>query len=131
MMKILLTILLLFPLLVNAQAHLGESLSGLRARYPDIVFELESTNDGSRYTMAEQPLGTFVYYFDSETGLTEMCVQIPDNLQALNTQVEIYNKKYVILTESSWKAYLDGGVTMNISLIYNEEYETYIFYYTF
>lgn len=130
-MKILLTILLLFPLLVNAQAHLGESLSGLRARYPEKVFKVEYTTDGSGYTMAEQPLGTFVYYFDSETGLTEMCVQIPDNLQALNTQVEIYNKKYVILTESSWKAYLDGGITMEINLVYNEEYETYIFYYTF
>ena len=60
-----------------------------------------------------------------------MCVQIPDNLQALNTQVEIYNKKYVIISEKSWKAYLDGGETMKIDLKYNEEYETYLFYYTF
>jgi hypothetical protein len=131
MIKILLTSLLLFPLFANAQAHLGESLNGLKARYPEKYFEVKSTTDGTRYTMAEQALGTFVYYFSNETGLTEMCIQIPDDLQALNTQVELYNKKYVILSETSWKAYLEGGSTMNISLIYNDEYETYIFYYTF
>lgn len=123
-------ILLLLPFMSNAQAHLGESLAGLKARYPEKYFKVETTNDGSKYTTADQALGTFVYYFSSETGLTELCVQIPNDLQALNTQVEIYNKKYVILTESSWKAYLDGGSTMEINLIYNEEYETYIFYYT-
>jgi len=130
-MKHLLTFLMFLPFLANAQAHLGESLSGLKQRYPDKIFEIKYTTDGSKYTMAEQALGTFVYYFNNETGLTEMCIQIPDDLQALNTQVEIYNKKYVILSETSWKAYLEGGSTMNISLIYNDEYETYIFYYTF
>jgi len=117
--------------MIEAQAHLGESFSGLESRYPDLTFEVETTNDGTIYTTAQQLFGTFIYYFDGETGLTNLCVQIPDDLQALNAQVEIYNKKYVIISETSWKAYLDGGSTMEINLIYNEEYETYIFYYTF
>jgi hypothetical protein len=124
-------ILILLPLMSKAQAHLGESFSGLESRYPDLTFEVETTNDGTIYTTAQQLFGTFIYYFDGETGLTNLCVQIPDDLQALNAQVEIYNKKYVIISETSWKAYLDGGSTMEINLIYNEEYETYIFYYTF
>jgi hypothetical protein len=123
-------ILILLPLMSKAQAHLGESFSGLESRYPDLTFEVETTNDGTIYTTAQQLFGTFIYYFDGETGLTNLCVQIPDDLQALNAQVEIYNKKYVIISETSWKAYLDGGSTMEINLIYNEEYETYIFYYT-
>jgi hypothetical protein len=124
-------ILILLPFMIEAQAHLGESFSGLESRYPDLTFEVETTNDGTIYTTAQQLFGTFIYYFDGETGLTNLCVQIPDDLQALNAQVEIYNKKYVIISETSWKAYLDGGSTMEINLIYNEEYETYIFYYTF
>lgn len=124
-------ILILLPFISEAQAHLGESFSGLESRYPDLTFEVETTNDGTIYTTAQQLFGTFIYYFDGETGLTNLCVQIPDDLQALNAQVEIYNKKYVIISETSWKAYLNGGSTMEINLIYNEEYETYIFYYTF
>ena len=131
MKKLLLIFVLALSFFSNAQAHLGESFAGLKSKYPDTYFKIETTSDGTKYTTADHQLGTFVYYFNGETGLTELCVQIPNDLQALNTQVEIYNKKYVILTESSWKAYLDGGNTMNISLIYNEEYETYIFYYTF
>ena len=131
MKKLIFALIIMLPILGKAQAHLGESLSGLKARYPEKYFKIEYTNDGTKYTTAEQPLGTFVYYFDRETGLTYMCIQVPNNLQALNTQVEIYNKKYVIVSDSSWKAYLDGGGTMKINLTYNEEYQTYIFYYTF
>ena len=131
MKKLIIVFIAMFPLLVKAQAHLGSSLSDLKSRHPDKYFKIAYTNDGTKYATTEHLLGTFIYYFDGETGLTFMCVQIPDNLQALNTQVEIYNKKYVIISEKSWKAYLDGGETMKIDLKYNEEYETYLFYYTF
>lgn len=131
MKKLIFALIILLPIIGKAQSHLGESFSGLKTRYPDKYFKIEYTNDGTKYTTAKHLLGTFVYYFDGETGLTYMCIQIPDDLQALNTQVEIYNKKYVIVSESSWKAYLDGGGTMNINLTYNKEYEKYIFYYTF
>ena len=124
-------VLLILPIVSSAQAHLGESYTGLKNRYPDLTFEVQTTTDGTVYTTAQQLLGIFIYYFDSETGLTNLCVQIPDDLQALKTQVEIYNKKYVIISENSWKAYLDGGNTMNINLMYNDEYETYLFYYTY
>lgn len=131
MKKLIFALLFLFPLIGQAQAHIGESLSGLKERYPDKNFKIEYADDGTKYTIAEQPLGSFIYYFDDETGLTYMCLQVPNDLQSLNAQVEIYNKKYVIISESSWKAYLGGGGTMKINLIYNEEYDTYIFYYTF
>ena len=36
-------ILILLPLMSEAQAHLGESFSGLESRYPDLTFEVETT----------------------------------------------------------------------------------------
>ena len=128
--KMILVLISIVPILGNAQAHLGESLSGLQERYPDKTFKIEYAKDGTKYALVDQPLGTFAYYFDQETDLTYMCIQIPDNLQALNTQVEIYNKKYVIVSESSWKAYLEGGGIMKINLTYNQEHGTYWFLYT-
>ena len=130
MKKIILFLVITFPVMARAQAHLSESITGLRDRYPGKEFKFEKTNEGVIYVTANQPLGLFAYFFDRETGLTNMCMQIPYNMQALNTQVEIYNKKYVILSESSWKAYLEGGGIMKINLSYSEENGTYIFIYT-
>jgi hypothetical protein len=121
----------LFSSTGKTQAHLGFSLTEIKSFHPDKNFKIEYTDDGSKYTTANQALGTFIYCFDKETNLTDMCMQIPYELEALNAQIEIYNKKYVIISESSWIAYLEGGRTMNINLKYDEEYETYIFYYTY
>ncbi len=131
MKKIVFLIILIIPFLGKTQAHLGSSLSDLKAMYPGEAFKIEYADDGTKYTSADQLLGTFVYYFDKETNLTFLCVQIPNDLEALNTQIEIYNKKYVIISDSSWKAYLNGGGTMKINLTYDEDFETYMFYYTF
>jgi predicted PolB exonuclease-like 3'-5' exonuclease len=131
MKKIVFLIILIIPFLGKTQAHLGSSLSDLKAMYPGEAFKIEYADDGTKYTSADQLLGTFIYYFDKETNLTFLCVQIPNDLEALNAQIEIYNKKYVIISDTSWKAYLNGGGTMKINLTYEEEFETYMFYYTF
>jgi hypothetical protein len=130
MKSLFLTLMLAAPMLIKAQAHLGESLSGLKSRYPDKFFKIQTTNDGTTYTTAEQPLGTFVYYFHKETGLTNLCVQIPNNTQALSAQIEIYNGKYVIISDKKWKAYLDGGTIMNIDLMFSDDLESFVFFYS-
>lgn len=130
MKKLIFALLIVLPFIGKAQAHLGSSLADIKARYPDKFFKIEYTNDGTKYTTAEQPYGTFIYYFDKETGLTNLCIQIPDNMTALNAQVEVYNKKYVIVSETSWKAYLEGGGIMKINLTYDEENKIYTFYYS-
>lgn len=130
MKKVIFTLILLLPLLGKAQAHLGSTLAEIKATYPDKVFTIDFTDQGQKYASAEMSYGTFVYYFDSETGLTYSCIQIPHNMTALNAQVEIYNKKYVIISETSWKAYLEGGGVMKINLIYDKDYELSYFNYT-
>lgn len=57
-------------------------------------------------------------------------MQIIDEIPYLNGQVEAYNKKYVIVSDTEWKAYLEGGGILKIKLEYNDEYEIYVFYYT-
>lgn len=121
---------MVIPFLGRAQAHLGSTLHEIKNYHPEKEFTVESLDDGSLVAETDMPLGSFLYFFDKETGLSNLCVQIPDDLTALNTQVEIYNKKYVIISETSWKAYLDGGGVMKINLNYDEDIDNYIFVYT-
>lgn len=123
-------LIILIPLFSNAQAHLGATASEIKSSHPDKVFESGITSKGERYLYTDMGLGTFYYYFDKQTGLTDICLQVPKNMIALNAQVEIYNKKYVILSETFWKAYLEDGGLIKISLYYSEELKTYMFIYT-
>lgn len=127
--KIFYLVFLLMPIWGKAQAHLGSTLKEIRERYPDKEFDIDYTNSGGKYAQVKMPLGTFIYYFNDEN-ITYMCIQIPEDMPSLNAQVEIYNKKYVVVSETSWKAYLDGGGIMKINLTYNDEYKLYVFYYT-
>ena len=122
--------LVLVPVLSKAQAHLGSTLSEIKALHPENDFEIDYTKSGIKYASTDMALGTFIYYFDGTTGLSYLCVQIPSNLTNLNTQVEIYNKKYVVTSKTSWTAYLEGGSIMYIKLKYEEEYKLYSFIYS-
>jgi hypothetical protein len=129
MKKILITILLALPILCNAQAHLGESLSGLRKRYPGEEIKIDYTKDGTKYALMAHDYGTFAYYFNNSGTLTDYCIQIPYNQKALSAQIEIYNDKYVIISKRNWKAYLEGGAVLDIILTYDEDMKNYIFHY--
>jgi hypothetical protein len=122
-------IVILFSLKITAQAHLGASLADIKEIHPYNTFTTSYTDDGTKYVTTEMPLGVFAYYFD-ENGLSNMCVQIPSSMVNLNTQVEIYNKKYVITSKTSWTAYLEGGGMMYIKLVYSDENKLYSFIYT-
>ncbi len=121
----------MFPFLGKSQAHLGSTIAEIKAIHPDKIFTTKFTNNGIKYIYANMTFGTFYYYFDKESGLSNLCLQIPDNMNALNAQVEVYNKKYVIISETSWKAYLEGGGLMKINLKYDEDIKGYLFIYNY
>ena len=121
---------MLVPFISKSQAHVGATLSDIKALHNDKIFTTDYTKDGTKYAYAEMQLGIFYYYFDNSTSLSYLCVQIPYDMKSLNNQVEIYNRKYVIVSETSWKAYLEGGGMLKINLEYNEEKKLYIFYYS-
>ena len=130
MKRLIFALIVMLPLIGKAQAHLGSTVADIKALHPDKVFTTKYSNDGTKYIYTDMPFGTFYYYFDKETGLSNLCLQIPDNMTALNAQVETYNKKYVIVSETSWKAYLEGGGLMKIKLSYEEDIKSYVFSYT-
>lgn len=131
MKNLIFAFIVMLPLIGNAQAHLGSTLTEIKTFHPENEFTVKYSDDGEKYAYSDMTYGTFFYYFDKESGLSYFCMQIPFNMTTLNGQVEAYNKKYVILSESSWKAYLEGGAIMKINLKYNEEYKVYVFYYNF
>jgi len=114
----------------HAQAHLGASLAEIKALHPDNVFEINTSTNGIPYATTQMPLGLFAYYFDNTTKLSYKCIQLPNNLTALNAQVEIYNGKYVIKSSTHWLAYLEGGGLIDIILKYDEDLKQSIFIYT-
>lgn len=59
MKKLIFAFLIVLPFIGKAQAHLGSSLSDLKARYPDKYFKIEYSNDGIKYTTADHTFGTF------------------------------------------------------------------------
>jgi len=48
----------------------------------------------------------------------------------MNGQVEMYNKKYVITSDTSWTAYLEDGGIIHISLLYDSENKISFFSYS-
>jgi len=111
-----------------AQAHLGITEIEIENLYPGKTFNNGTTNNSQYYIYAVMPLGTFYYYFDS-TGITTSCIQIPNSVADLNSQVDIYNGKYVATSKSSWTARLDGGGVMYINLLYSTDFKFYFFSY--
>lgn len=130
MKKLIFLLIVMLPLIGKAQAHLGSTEKDIRDLHSDKTFEVGYTDDGEKYISAFMYYGTFFYYFDKETGLSNFCMQVINEIPYLNGQVEAYNKKYVIVSDTEWKAYLEGGEIMKIKLDYNEEYKVYVFYYT-
>jgi hypothetical protein len=134
MKKVYLFVLLLTGLMyspgASAQAHLGTTESVITNLHSDLKFKSSTTTTGTYYIYANMSLGTFFYYFDKNTCLTDHCIQIPNDLTSLNTQIGIYNKKYVVTSPKSWTAYLEGGGMMYIKLLYLTEQKKYYFTYT-
>ena len=130
MKKLLYFLIVFLPIMNFAQAHLGTSEKEIRNLHSDKKFEIGYNNSGEKYISTFMYYGTFIYYFDKETGLSNYCVQIVNEMTYLNGQVEAYNKKYVIVSDTEWKAYLEGGSILKIKLSYNEEYKFYVFNYS-
>jgi hypothetical protein len=126
---LMILMLAFFPIWISAQAHLGRSEKEIRSYYPDKTFKVAYNEAGEKYISTFMRFGIFYYYFSNESGLSNFCVQVVNEMPSLNAQVETYNKKYVIVSDTKWKAYLEGGGKLDIVLEYNDELEAYIFYY--
>lgn len=121
MKRTLLTILFaITSVIVFGQARLGASASEIKSEFWESNYKLKSgyDSDGEYYITIETERAIVIYYFNSERMCT-LTVIIPDNQGALNFYVELYNKKYVIVSSKQWRMYSDEDIA-NIHLIYPE-----------
>lgn len=121
---------LFFILQANAQAHLGSTETAIRNMYPEKVFKSAYTKSGVKYISVDMIYGNFTYYFNKDTKLSDYCIQIPFSIPSMNGQVEAYNKKYVITSDTSWTAYVENGGIMYIKLLYDKESKMSYFTYS-
>lgn len=119
---------LLFPVLCKSQAHIGSTEYEIRSMHTEVEFTRNWTKEGTKYLMGKMYYGTFIYYFD-KNGYTDFNIQIPTTIQDANSVVELYNKKYVITSKTSWTAYLEGGGIMKIDMVFDDGLNTYVFKY--
>jgi hypothetical protein len=121
-------LILLTPVLLRAQAHLGAPADEIMEYHPEVKWLRGITSDGTKYLMADMVLGRFIYYLD-EYGISNLNLQVPFDIKCVNQQIAIYNEKYVQNGKTAWKAYLKNGYVMNIEMIWDEELKSFIFKY--
>jgi len=114
---------------VKSQALLGFSIEDIKANFSENSFEKIISDNGRLMYRTEFEHGDFIYVFDKETLLSNTCMLFPNNLANLNALVELYNKEYVVVSDSSWKAYLDNGTIMKVELIFDTKNKIYFFVY--
>lgn len=124
-----LLLLCLLPVMLQGQARLNKSEEEIIEAFPEIKFKKGLTSDNLKYIMGDFPRGTFVYYFD-EYNYTNLNIMVPYSIEKANEQVEIYNGKYVIISKTSWNAYMDNGMIMKIDMIFDDEINKFIFRYS-
>jgi hypothetical protein len=120
MKKMLLIFSVFLAVIAKGQAHLGVNEYEIKKSHPDKKWTTNYTDDGVKYISSDMVYGNFTYYFDKETNLSNFNIQIPFNQATMNGQVEAYNKKYVITSDTSWTAYLEDGGIIYIKLVYYE-----------
>lgn len=112
-----------------SQAVIGNTEYEIRQMYPEkVVKEGYTTEKNERYISIEFNLGLMAYYFD-ESGKSYECMFIPNNATDANAMVESLNKRYAVTSTRSWKAYLDNGQIMSITMFYDSDMKSYLFAY--
>lgn len=126
MKKTLLTILFgITNLVIFGQARLGSTATEIKTEYWESSYNLKSgyTDDYVYYITITLVNAKVMYFFNSD----KVCILtsiIPNNQGALNFFVELYNKQYVIISNTEWKMYSNNGIA-KINLIYTDDGDYY------
>ena len=128
-MKILLFIIALFiAVSADAQSRIGYTLSDIRTEYAKSNYKMKLTaNANGSSTFEVHMEKCIVLYILDKDNLCYSSAIFPSNQGVLNWFVEEYNKKYVIMSSTSWKMYSEGGISY-IKLIINDD--SYFFVWT-
>ena len=129
MRKLIAAFVFLLPITCWSQAHLGSTALEIKAMYPDKEWTSNVTKSGKKYIMSNMGLGTFIYFFD-KTGMSDLNVQVVSSLANRDALFELYNKKYVITSKTSWTANSESGSIMYIKYVFDDVLRCDVFTYS-
>ena len=109
---------ILIPFYSYSQGVVGLTLSELKQSYPGQVYERTEIETGTVYS-TKFPYCVASYFFRTGTDVIEFTMVFPDGTTKLSGMIEKYNREYVIISKTEWRAYINGS-TMEIKLEMNE-----------
>jgi hypothetical protein len=113
MKKVLLFLLLLIPGLSMSQPQpfFDYTPSEIRQKRPNAVWNYDKWGDNNDLmSMGYDEGDAFVIYLFDENNLSVVTSIVPKTQGDLQTLVEIYNSRYVIINSKKWKFYQEGTV---------------------
>ncbi len=121
MKKYFLILFLSLSMGLSAQVRLGSSASDVNSEFSDSRYEKKSGYiDDIYYIDFKADRATVTHIFDNSS-VAVMVFVYPNDQGALNYYVEMYNEKYVAVSDKEWKMYSKDGGIANISLIFDED----------
>lgn len=109
-------IMILFNSKSFSQSRLGYTESQIRSEFSEQVFSTSYTEKGTKYIHFTNERLLAMYFFNEEN-ICFLCSATPLNGGVLNYMVENFNKKYVIISDTSWKYYTENGLIIYIDLV--------------
>lgn len=111
-----------------AVVQLNATQKEIRSMFPSVRFDNFASNNGTPVLERAYNDEYIFYYFDEDGNCFEVFEQ-PTTQGRVNQLAELYNKKYVITSNRSWTAYLDGGAINYIKMIYIKDTGKFAFTY--
>ena len=113
MRKAILLMILVFGLSLSAmsQAMIGFNMSEVRDNFPDAKWSYgiwEEENRLQSMTFEDDNMAV-IFYFNSSY-VCFITAIVPKTQGFLQGMIEKYNSRYVVVNDTSWKFYTNGGV---------------------
>ena len=118
----------LFSLFSYSQSRIGFSKTEIKSEFSHYDYTSGITDDGTEYLQIKAVQSYNIYYFN-DYGFCYAVAIFPRTQGDLNSFVQDYNSKYVIVSDSEWKAYVNKGGILSIKLFYDEDIQASFFIY--
>ena len=130
-MKFLITTIFFLTISLSSfsQVRLGLSAKDIDTEFSDSKYKKVSgsRDDGNYSIQVDLTFARVIYMFDEKKLCTSTLI-IPFDSVALHSIIEIYNKNFVIISDTKWKMY-KGGSIYNISLEQHDLAGAYFLWY--
>ncbi|MDZ4203460.1 MAG: hypothetical protein U1C46_01460 [Bacteroidales bacterium] len=104
--------ILILSLQANSQGRLGYSASQILDEFsqPDYNLENGYDNDGDYFIKVKYERADVFYYFKTSDSCY-LTLVAPESDGSLNSYVEAFNNRYVIISSVNWKSYSAQGIS--------------------